>query len=420
MKLVEQHIIKPTDKRYKDLCDILSKAKDLYNTAVFVIRQHYFNINNQKFTEDICSDSPYHYINYFEMNRRLKATNNKCYRALPANTSQEVLKCVDRNWKSFFALLKAKQKGEYTENVNFPQYLKKQKYFHVVYNRMTLNQNHSKTGIVRLPKTNIEFKIVHKNIQQIRFIPCTGFIAMEVVYEQPEKQPKSDNKRYASIDLGVNNIAAVSSNVIKSFIINGKPVKSINQYYNKAKARKQSILPNGVYTSKAIQRLGLKRNSKIKDYLHKASNYIVNQLVDNEINTLIIGKNNHWKQETNIRSINNQNFVCIPHSTFINMLCYKCQLHGINVILTEESYTSKASFFDNDDIPVYGDNIDNYKSSGKRIYRGLYKDSSGYCINADINGALNIMRKYLNVASDWIIPLRSRGLVARPNRVSFC
>ena len=164
MKLAEQHIISNQDSRYKELCDILKKSKELYNTAIYVIRQHYFNINNQRFTKDICSDCKYQYVNFFEVNRRLKALEHPCYRALPANTAQEVLKAVDRNWKSFFSLLKAKSEGKYTQNVNFPQYLKHTQYFHVVYNRMTLNKDHSKTSVVKLPKTNLEFKIVHKNI----------------------------------------------------------------------------------------------------------------------------------------------------------------------------------------------------------------------------------------------------------------
>lgn len=418
MKLVEQHIIKSNDPRYNDLLNILSKSKNLYNTAIYVIRQHYFNFNNQNFTEDICSDCKYEYVNFFEVNKRLKEKENECYRALPANTSQEVLKAVDRNWKSFFGLLKAKREGKYTDKINFPHYLKSN-YYPVVYNRMTLNQDHSKTGVIRLPKTKLEFKINHKQLQQVRFIPCNGYITMEVIYDVKDKELLKDNQRYAAIDLGIDNLATVTSNVSKAYIINGKPLKSINHFYNKRKAKLQSQLTDKQYTSKRITKLTNKRNRRVKDYMHNASAYIINQLVKDDIHTLIIGKNNHWKQETNMGSKNNQNFVSIPHSTFINLLSYKCKLRGIKVVLQEESYTSKASFFDNDYIPVYKNLPDDWKPSGKRIKRGLYKSSKGICINADVNGSLNILRKYLNVSSDRIISERSIGCVISPYRINL-
>ena len=224
-----------------------------------------------------------------------------------------------------------------------------------------------------------------------------------------------------SIDLGIDNLATCSSNVSKSFIINGKPVKSINQYYNKKKAKLQSELElkNKKKTSKQLQNLTLKRNNKIKDYFHKTSRYIVNQLVSQSINTLIIGKNDGWKQETNIGNVNNQNFTQIPHQMFINQLKYKCQLEGINVVEQEESYTSKVSFFDNDFIPTYQVNDELFKSSGKRIKRGLFKASNGLVVNADINGSLNITRKYLNEVCDDLISPANRGLVMNPVKIQF-
>ena len=226
-----------------------------------------------------------------------------------------------------------------------------------------------------------------------------------------------------SIDLGIDNLCTCTSNVTKSFIVNGKPIKSINQYYNKQKSKYQSILElkNHKKYSNRLYRLTLKRHNKIKDYFHKVSRYIVNQLVEQSINTLIIGKNNGWKQETNLGKRNNQNFVQIPFNMLINMLQYKCKIQGINCILQEESYTSKASFFDNDYIPIYNKSkseIKNYTFSGKRIKRGLYK-TNNILINADINGSLNILRKYLNVACDVIISSTSRGFVHNPVKINF-
>ena len=236
---------------------------------------------------------------------------------------------------------------------------------------------------------------------------------MEVVYEVKEIELKEDNKRYCGIDLGLNNLATVTSNVAQSYIINGRPVKSINQYYNKKKAYLQSKLSGKQRTSNRIQRLTLKRNNKVKDYFHKSTAYIVNQLVSDSINTIIIGQNKDWKQDINIGKRNNQSFTSIPHSTFINMLKYKCRLKGINVICREESYTSKSSFLDLDPIPDLKEK--NVDFSGMRIQRGLYRSKNGSVINADVNGSYNIMRKEVG---DVVIPT-DRGFVFNPIRISF-
>ena len=218
--------------------------------------------------------------------------------------------------------------------------------------------------------------------------------------------------------MGINNLATCTSNTSKSFIINGKPVKSINQYYNKKKAKLQSKLQNK-FTSKRIKKLTLKRNNKIKDYFHKVSTYIVNQAVSNDLNTIVIGKNDGWKQDTKMGKINNQNFVQIPFDLLIQQILYKSKLKGINVVLQEESYTSKVSFFDDDFIPTYGKSDNKLNPSGKRVKRGLYKTKTSTFINADVNGSLNILRKYLNVSSDKIISVGSRGLVTRPLKINI-
>ena len=403
MKLVEQHIIKSNNVLYKDLDNLCFLSKNLYNQALYRIRQQFFDDKTFK--------------NYYKLNRELHDENQVDYRALPANSSQETLKLVNQNYSSFFKSVQKHIKG-----VKIPGYLDKTKGRQiVVYNHMTLPSHLLEKGIVKLPKTNIQFRTKQKNIRQVRIVPKNNYIVLEVIYDATIKELLKDNKRYMSIDLGIDNLASCSSNVTKSFIINGKPVKSINQYYNKKKAKLQSELKNkqNKNTSKQIQNLTLKRNNKIKDYFHKASRYIVNQLVNQSINTLIIGKNDGWKQETNIGKKNNQNFVNIPHQMFINQLKYKCQLEGINVIEQEESYTSKVSFFDNDFIPVYGQKDELFKSSGKRIKRGLYKTSNGLVVNADINGSLNIMRKYLNEVCDDLISPANRGLVMNPVKIQF-
>lgn len=290
----------------------------------------------------------------------------------------------------------------------------------IVFNCSTLSKTNSS---FKIPKTKIVIdNIKHlNNATQIRIIPKANYFVLEVIYEAKEKDIQSDNNRYLSIDMGVNNLAACSSNVINSFLINGRPIKSINQYYNKTNAKLKSNLElvNKAKTSKKLRQLGLKRLNKLKWYIHNTSKFIIDKCIENEINTIVIGKNNGWKQEINIGKQNNQTFVSIPFSLLAEQIKYKGRLQGINVVEQEESYTSKVSFFDNDFIPVYGKTDAKLNPSGKRIERGLYQTKENHYINADINGSLNILRKYLNVASNSIIGERSRGLVVNPYIVTF-
>lgn len=251
-----------------------------------------------------------------------------------------------------------------------------------------------KNGKIHLSQTEIYINTKLKNfdiINEVRIIPRNNHYIIEVVYEKQELELKIDNNRYLSIDLGLNNLATCCSNIngFKPFIINGKPLKSINQFYNKELSFYKSKLEkeNKIKKSKRISRLTNKRNNKVNDYLHKSSRILVNQLVSNNINTLVIGNNKEWKQDINIGKRNNQNFVQIPHGRFIDMLEYKCKLLGINVILQEESYTSKCSFLDSEKICKHEEYL------GRRIKRGLFRSGNGVLINADVNGSYNIMRK---------------------------
>lgn len=397
MRLVEIHIIKPSNKYYKDLIKLCKQSKNLYNTTLFEIRQHFFSTKK--------------YLSYPAVDKKFKESNNVDYRSLPSQTAQQTMRVVDSSFKSFFRLLNLKNKGSYNKKINIPKYLKKDGSFIVTYTRQQLGKN-ILNGVIKLPLSDITFHTNKKNVKQVRFIPNSNHIVMEVVYEIKEKNLKSNNNRYCSIDLGINNLATVVSNVEKPYIINGRPIKSINQYYNKRRSHLQSKLVN-LKTSKRIQSITLKRDNKINDYFHKSTSYIVNHLVSNQINTLIIGYNKQWKQDINIGSANNQSFTIIPHNKFINQLKYKCKLEGINVICIEESYTSKSSFLDKDPIPNLKDKLVVF--SGKRIKRGLYRSKNGRLINADVNGSYNIMRKEVG---DVSLPT-DRGFVFNPIRISF-
>lgn len=244
-------------------------------------------------------------------------------------------------------------------------------------------------GIVQPSGVPIEIQTTHTSVNQVRIVPRGGYYVVEVVYTQEVKQADVDPNLYAGIDIGLNNLATLTANK-SGFVprlVNGRPVKSINQFYNKVRADLQARLPKEQYTSSRLERFTNKRTRKIDHYLHTASKRIIDLLVTEGIGTLVIGKNVNWKQEVNIGKRNNQNFVQVPHARFIDMLTYKATLVGIRVIVTEESYTSKCSFLDNEPIQkheVY---------AGKRVKRGLFRSMRGRFINADVNGAYNIIKK---------------------------
>lgn len=392
MQLVERHIIKKENKCYKELDDLCFKAKNLYNATLYAVRQHFFDTEK--------------YLKYKHIQKDFQDNNQFDYRKLPANVSQQVMRLVDQNFKSFFESLKSyKVNPEKFKSVpKIPKYLHKTKgrivttFTHHVISKRYLDK-HKQIKLTGLDNFTISTNLSYNQIQQVRIVPRLNYYyVVEIIYKANELPIKNDNGKYSGIDLGVNNLAAVSSNVTTPFIINGRPIKSINYYYNKKKATLQSQQKDNNYdiNKNKLRSLELKRKNKIDDYLHKASRLLVNHLVSNQINTLIIGHNKEQKQDINNGKVNNQNFVQIPFNRFIYMLQYKCKFEGINVVITEESYTSKSSFFDNDILPKYKKNCNKeYKFQGKRIKRGLYKTSKNILINADINGSLNIIRKVI-------------------------
>lgn len=384
MQLVEAQVIKKSDSRYELLDNLCFHTKNLYNAALYEIRQYYFETKK--------------YLNYYAVDKKFKREKKKEYYTLPVKVSQQVLRSVDKNFKSFFGILRSeKTKGK---RKSIPNYLDKTKgRFIATFTIQAISKKGLNKGIIKLSCVDCEFniKVNPLCINQVRIIPRNGYYKVEVIYTVQEKKQKEDNKRYAAIDLGVNNLATVSSNVVKPYIVNGRPLKSINQYANKKVAQLQheiDITKDESRKNNLIEqkyKIFYKRDNKVNNYLHKASRFIVNQLVFNKIHTLIVGKNNDWKQEANIGRKNNQNFINIPHSHFVDMLKYKCKLEGINVVITEENYTSKCSFLDNEKICKHADR----EYAGKRIKRGLFRSANNKLINADLNGSLNILRKVI-------------------------
>ena len=375
MYLVERHIIKPNNPLFKELDNVCFLSKNLYNKALYLVRQHYFNTKE--------------YLNFYKMCNLLTYSKDVDYYALNTKVSKGTLLLLDRNFKSFFVLIKAKKNKDYNKSVNIPRYLDKQGRYIAVFNKHTVSKVYLRKGLIKLAnisnviKTNVKLE----DLKEVRLLPRGNHYILEVVYTKEEKPLVEDNGRYAAIDLGLNNLATVCSNVEKPFIINGRPLKSINQRWNKHKANLQSRLTNNKRSSKQLVLITNKRNNRVKDYLHKSSRKIVNFLVSKNISTLVIGYNEEWKQNISIGKVNNQSFTSIPFYTFVQQLEYKCKLEGINIILTEESYTSKCSFLDNEPLGKK----DSYL--GKRVKRGLFRSAKNKTINADLNGSLNILKK---------------------------
>jgi IS605 OrfB family transposase len=404
MRLVEKHVIKRSSPYWKEVDKLAFKSKNLYNRANYEIRQHFFETNQ--------------ILSYNEMASRMQSEES--YRELPRKVSQQVLRCLDRNWKAWKEATKAYRKNpsKFLGKPKLPKYKDKEKGRNLlVYTIQAISSKELRKGWIKLSGTNLLFSCRQEPINEVRIVPRLNYYVMEVIYEQSIQQLVS-GEAVASVDVGLNNLAAVASNQkgFKPFLINGRPVKAINNYYNQKKAELQSLLKGKNKTSNRIQRLSTKRGFRLDDYLHKSSRFVIDQLVKSNIATLVIGKNDNWKQEINIGRVNNQNFTCVPHARFIEMLTYKAELVGIKVVITEESYTSVASFLDGDVIPVYGSSgAKTATFSGRRVKRGLYKSKIGLKFNADINGSYNILRKVVPDAFGNGI----KGVVVHPVKVTL-
>ena len=393
-------VVKKSSPYYQEIDEICFKSKNLFNATLYNERQSLFNTGKFRY--------------YNKVNKDFTKNNQPDYRALPAKVSKHTQMKVNEAIKSFWSLKKSK-KINFTPKI--PGYLKKNGRFVTEYEKDALS--FQKEGFIKLSKTNIyitipkKLKTTEENntkiiFQVVRLVPKNGYYLIEILYKKsiPKKKKKklTHQTRFASIDLGVNNLATVTSNVFQPLIVNGQPIKSINQYYNKNLKKKQRLLPANQYTSKSIRQLGYKREMKVNDYLHKSAAFLVNYLVSQTIDVLVIGTNKGWKQNINIGKRSNQNFVGIPFYKFKQILTYLCEEKGIEIHEQEESYTSKASFLDGDFIPTFvPESNTKYTFSGSRMCRGLYKTKNKKIINADVNGSLNILKKFIdkNVTAEF-------------------
>ena len=415
MQLTERHLIKPNHELYKALDDLTFKAKNLYNHGLYLYRQSYFEHKKNP-------DAPI--LTWAKIDNILRKQGHEDMRALPSKVAGAVLKSLGENITSYWKLARLKREGGLAQKPKLPHYL------HKTEGRYPLSFNYQTFGAKRgsnnelflCPKgLNLPVPTRVANPKLVRIVPDRNNFIIEVIYNAQERAPKSTSK-YAGIDLGVDNFATITFSIQNNpLIIKGLELKSINQGYNRLIAKAQSLLPGSQKTSQSIHRLWSRRSWILRTKIHQMTAFLATLFDEMQIEKVFIGKNAGWKQKLPFGKKVKQRFAYLPYETFIEQLQYKCKLRGITVIVQEESYTSKASFLDNDDIPVYGE-TDNPKFSGRRVKRGLYKTSDGWLINTDVNGSYNIMRKGLmnnylpfNVDNPLIHPLVVKGIGEEPN-----
>ena len=410
---IKQQVKNLTKEEYNILRELCRVAKNLSNQATYNIRQHYFQEKQ--------------YLRYEANYHELKSCEN--YKMLNSNMAQQTLKDVDSMFKSFFALIKLAKQGKYNfKHIRLPKYLPKNGYSNLIIGLVRIR----KDNIFTVPYSNAfkkkyENKILikipkvleDKKIKEIRIIPKFNarFFEIQYTYEVQEENIQLNTNNALAIDLGVNNLCTCVTNTGKSFIIDGRKLKSINQFFNRINARLQSIKDKQNIKRQTRQQylISRKRKNRVDDYINKSCRHIINYCLSNDIGTLVVGYNQSFQNKTNLGRKNNQVFTQLPFGKIREKLEYLCKRYNINYILQEESYTSKASFFDNDDLPVYNaDNPQTYEFSGKRVRRGLYQTRNNYLFNADCNGALNILRK--SKAVDVTI-LCCRGEMDTPKRI---
>ena len=401
---VEQHRIKKNHKFFPIIDDLCWKSKNMYNYGNYIIRQEFIETSKEK--EQGLRETA-NWIQYNKLFDMVK--DSEPYRELGSNVGQATLRKLDKSWKSFFESIKdyGKHPDKYLGRPKMPGYLPKEN------GRYECDLDNNKFKVIDgyvyfcwkpLKAMNNTFMTnipEGTKLMQLRFVPKNGEYIMEVVYQIDVPDIEDKSERIASIDLGVDNLMTITSNCgVKPLVINGKPLKSINQYYNKKISEMRSELKkrHNADWSKEMQRFTIKRNNKVDDYIQKATKMVIDFCKENNIDTLVCGYNSGWKQESDMNKKTNQKFISIPHESIVYRLRYKCENEGIVFKTPEESFTSGTSFLDGEE-PIK----ENYDKS-RRVYRGLFVSNNGTKINADVNGSYQITKKaFPNAFSNGIV-----------------
>ena len=408
-KRVVKFNIKKNHIDYNYIKQQLIESKEIYNYANYVIRQIFFKKSrNNKYNMDFVDEYPELkdlFLNYIDENKQFTTLFCKIIRkfaklkefSINSKIVHSIIRRLKADWDSYWALFNLAKNKEYDKKINIPKY--KKQYNLVEYGNQVLSKKKLKLGFIGTDKMKQGFKLSKKqkdlNCKCFRIFYKNNNFVCELIYEKEINDQTNSNGKAASIDLGLENLFTVAFNYNKKGIsFKGTKLKSINQYFNKETSKLQSLLPKNEYCSKRINHLFYKREEQLRNVIGFYSNRLMDILVNEGISTLVIGHNKNWKNKINIGKVNNQNFVSIPFSKVIDIIKYKAEDHGIKCIEQEESYTSKASFLDNDNIPTFNeDENQKHTFSGKRITRNLYQTKNNKIIDADLNGALNIMKK---------------------------
>jgi putative transposase len=410
----KQQLKNLTKKQYVALRKMSHLAKNLYNVALYNIRQHYF-----KTKEYLTYESNYHLC---------KTNENYCM--LNSNISQQILKEADGSFKSFLSLLKLAKEGKYNyKDIKIPQYIDKEGHFTIIIAQIRIKSN----GMLDIPMSpafkrmygkvsiKVSSNLTGKKIKEIRVIPKykARYFEIQYTYEIPESKLELNKQNALAVDLGLDNLCTCTTNTGDTFIIDGKRLKSINQWANKQnrilQSRKDKRRIKEI--TKKQQILWNKRNNRVNDYINKTCSYIISYCTHNNIGNIVIGYNKDIQKRSNMGRINNQNFVNLPIGNIIEKLKHLCQRYNIDFLEQEESYTSKSDFFANDPIPIFDGTNKEVRFSGKRISRGQYKSSIGKIINADVNGSLNILRKSNIIDLSNI--QKNPGILKQPLRIKI-
>ena len=401
--------------------DTWTKAgKEVFNFALFVERQLFSSVSkdrdkwseNEKAIREEMNSSSYtelpdsqKSIGYKKLDRFIRDRHYDIFeKELPNQSIQYILKAAVHDIDAFFKAVKSynANPSAFTGEPKLPHYRKSEHKSITISNQDCVLRKFSNHWEMKFPYTKVRYIISElpenfKRLKEVQIIPFYDTYKIEMVYEAITKEkPRLNAEQVAAIDPGIDNLVTLVAND-ESLVINGRIIKSKNQWFNKRSSELKSLLDDmhgdsDHEQSKQLTSLWKKRANWMNDYMHKVSRFIVNYCIEKQISTLVLGKNEQWKTNSNIGKTNNQNFVQIPHATLYKLIQYKAEEVGIKVIYQEESYTSKASYLDGDTIPVYTESQE-YIFSGKRIKRGLYRTKDGILLNADVNGAANIYRK---------------------------
>jgi putative transposase len=439
--LTESYLLTADDPRWRALDRMAWLSKNIYNAANYLLRQAFFKdrkVGVERNFEMRCWTK---HLDYAFLYREVRKSYPQDYYSLPKRVANETVKLLIQDWTSYD---KAHadweiQPQKYLGEPRIPHYKKRADAgrCETTWEKEAIHKGaYRRNGLISLSGCSVLLQAgqhIYKRIRQVeglaenasinlydyivelRLVPRANDYELELVYAVKPAESKLEPSLVAGIDLGVNNLMAITSNKadFQPLLVNGRPLKSLNQFFNKRRAQLQSQLPQGQYTSHALKRLQQTRNRRLKDYLHTVSKWVIETLLKHGISTLVIGRNLNWKQKIALGKANNQTFVNIPHSQLIEMLSYKAKLVSIKVIIIEESYTSKCSFLDGE----FPEKRDVY--AGHRLKRGLFRSNIGRFINADVNASYNIMRKAVpNVFTEGIEDAAVHPVLVTPARKS--